>query len=371
MKKLVYMLGVLLFFSCKESEPVMPQLEDLIAAYREDDAIRLEVSSTKISLEPIKRREQALLVTWEPLREIESHYPVRYLFKMDVTENNFTTSIPLEEMPEGVFFKSYTHDELNHLIRNFWYKVGGDDVRISVRVIAQVQSDAKFIKPLYSTLDVNLTPFQLDSKPLFLYGSAMGAGNTNMIDMQEAIQGEIYTWRGLLHPGSFKIAKVMDQSFPAFVKDGEDGLKVSESAADDDEGFKITKQGNYAILLDRINLKIYITEIPYLRVYFGGSATPTGWNTPPLMNWDMYKPNVCTLTTSLAAGEVKFSTEPNFSTATLQLRPWRPNASIAQDNDVLASVLQDWKWRVNADEAGMYTIILDVKSMKVQFIKLD
>ncbi|NGF55173.1 SusF/SusE family outer membrane protein [Parapusillimonas sp. SGNA-6] len=377
MKRLLLFIGMsILLVGCKQESVVIPVLDDLIAEYREDDAIRLEVSDHQIVLDPTKRREQALLVTWEPLKEVEAHYPVKYLFKMDVTANDFTTSIPTIEMPEGIYFKTYTHEDLEKLLRNHWQRVESDAVSISIRVIAQVASGEKFVKPLYSTLSILVTPYQIESSSLFIYGTAtVGA---NMVEMQEVVPGEIYSWRGKFNPGSFKIAEVMDQPYPAYGKGEGDEIVLMESEGQPGEDFIVNEEGVYAIILDRINQKIAIQEVPYLNIYFGGSATPTAWSTPPVMVWDVFKPNICTITTQLvgknpdgSGGELKFSTQPNFSSGTLQLRPWRPEASILSDLHVQASSAPDWKWRVQPGEAGRYTIVLDVRSMKVQFIKID
>lgn len=381
MKKLSLILGLILLYGCKDSKDLFPVLDDLVANYRVDDAIRLEVSSDKIALNPQARREQALLVTWEPLKDIEAHYPVKYLFKMDLTENNFTTSIPAMEMPEGVFFKTYTHDELESLIRTHWKRVETGNISISVRVIAQVSSEEKYITPLYSTLDVLLTPYQITSSPLFIAGSSVAGGN--MIEMQEVVSGEIYSWRGKLYPGTFKIATVMDQAYPAYGRGEGNTMVLMEGEEDLGEDFVIVEEGIYSFILDRINNRMDVQAVPYLNMYFGGSGSPTGWNNPPLMEWDTFQPHICTITTTLtpatvsgsgafSGGELKFSTEPSFPGAgVVQLRPWKPDASIVTDLDVMANDRRDWKWRVRPGEGGRYLIKLDVKSMKVQFIKID
>ena len=380
MKKIILFLGFCaLLVGCKQEATVIPVLDDLIADYREDDAIRLEVSADQITLDPTKRRGQALLVTWEPLKEIEAHYPVKYLFKMDLTENNFTTSIPAIEMPEGVYFQTYTNDDLEKLIRSYWQRIETGAVSISVRVIAQVSSEEKVIKPLYSTLPISVTPYQIEASSLFVYGSAVGA---NMIEMKEVVAGEIYSWRGRLNAGAFKIATVMDQAYPAYGKGEGDEVILMEDDNQAGGDFVVGKDGFYAVILDRINGKIDIEEVPYLQIYFGGSATPTGWNTPPEMEFDVFTPNICTATVSLTAatdngngtftgGEFKFSTEPNFSSGTLQLRPARAQGSIQTDQHVQASSAPDWKWLVKPGETGRYRVVLDIKSMKVQFIKID
>jgi hypothetical protein len=380
MKRLLLLIGLLSFFGCKEETDLFPVLEDLIEDYRRDDAIRLEISSNQVILDPQFRRDQALLVTWEPLTEIEAQYPVKYLFKMDLTENNFTTSTPTIEIPEGEYFKTFTHDELQNLIRSYWKKVEIDPISISVRVIAQVSSEEKYIIPLYSTLDVSVTPYQLTSSSLFVYGSATGL--SNMIEMDEAVPGEIYAWRGRLSPGAFKIATIMDQSYPAYGKGEEDAVILLDSEDEGGNDFVVEKEGIYSILLDRTSKRINIEEVRYMDVYFGGSATPTAWNNPPAMEWNVFKPNICTITTTLTAatvntngsysgGELKFSTESNFSSGTQQLRPWQAQASILSDFDVQESSAPDWKWLVKPGESGQYKVVLDIKSMKVQFIKID
>ncbi len=376
MKRILFFIGVfILFAGCKQEATVVPVLEDLIADYRQDDAIRLEVSEKQITLDPTKRREQALLVTWEPLTDIEAHYPVRYLFKMDVTENDFTTSIPAIEMPEGVFFKTYTHEELEKLIRTHWQRIESGTVSISVRVIAQVSSEEKVIKPLYSTIPIAVTPFQIEASSLFVYGNATGVAN--MLEMEEIVPGEIYAWRGKFRAGSFKVATVMDQAYPAYGSGDGDQMILMQSEDDPGGSFLIEREANYAILVDRLQRRVSIEEVPYVNLYIGGGATPAGTftnGTPLPLSWDIYKPHVASITTSLVAGETKVTTTLTnpFSAGTIQLMAKKPNASILTDLDMMQSNnVPDWKWQVLADQAGRYRIVLDTKSMKIQFIKLD
>ncbi|MDR2282060.1 MAG: SusE domain-containing protein [Sphingobacterium sp.] len=369
MKKICLFIIVLLCIGCKEDENLFAPLEDLVSQYRVDDAMVLEVSAQKIRLDPSKRREQALLVTWEPLKDIEALYPVKYLFKMDMTANGFTTSIPTKEAGKGQYYMSFTHEELEGMLRKNWKVQGTGEVSISVRVIAQVSSEDKFIKPLYSTRELVVKPFDVESKPLFIYGDAMLSNG--MAELSEVLSGELYTWRGSLRKGDFLMAQVLDQEFPAFGKGSGDAVVeiMEDNAAV--EKFKIEREGVYSILFDRTNLRIAIQEVPYAQIYFGGSATPTLWTSPVLMNWDVNRPNICTTITNLVAGELKFSTQPNFSSGTLQLRPMKPDASINQDLDVMASMLKDWKWRTTAAESGRYYVELDVQSMKVKFVKIN
>lgn len=370
---LTVLLAIFCITGCSD-EAVHPEIEDLVGEYREDDAIRLEVSSRYIELDPLKRRDQALLVTWEPLTDIEKQYPVKYLFKIDLTENDFPTSVISEVLPEGVNYKTLTHEELENMIRRTWGRQGNNDVSVSVRVIAQITSEEKFIKPLYSTREFMVKPFNQESAPMFMYGDAFGAGgSSNMTELEEYRTGEIYTWRGHLSAGTFKIAQRIGEEYPAYVKGDGDHIELLEEPNPDAEGFAVPHDGNYRILVDRLNEKISMEEVPYLDLYFGGSGTPTAFNqTPVQLTWDVYQPHIGTITTELKAGECKFTTELNFSGGTLQLRPKKADASIVSDLDVVASNNNpDWKWRVQANEAGTYRITLDVKSMKVQFLKLN
>ncbi|PRD50806.1 SusE domain-containing protein [Sphingobacterium gobiense] len=370
---LTILLAVFCLIGCRD-EAVSPEIEDLIGEYREDDAIRLEVSSRFIELDPLKRRDQALLVTWEPLTDIEQQYSVKYLFKIYLTENGFPTSVVSEVLPEGMNYKVFTHQELENLIRRVWGRQDNQDVSVSIRVIAQIISEEKFIKPLYATQEFVVRPFNLEPAPMFMYGDVFGTGGiSNMIALEEYSAGEIYIWRGKLLQGTFKIAQKLGEEYPAYVKGEGDHMELIEAPNADTKGFTIPHDGNYRILVDRLNEKISMEEVPHLELYFGGSATPTAFNQPPKpLVWDVYKPHIGTITTDLSAGECKFSTELNFSGGTLQLRPRKPDASIVSDIDIIASNNNpDWKWRVQANQAGTYRITLDVKSMKVQFLKLN
>src|SRR5690606_41721838 len=90
----------------------------------------------------------------------------------------------------------------------------------------------------------------------------------------------------------------------------------------------------------------------------------------PLMSWDPFKPHVCTYTIMLSSGgELKFSTQQNFSSGTPQFFANKPDASIEDDLNLFAGTSPDWKWRVQPGQEGVYLVTVDEQAMTVLFEK--
>lgn len=334
--------------------------------------LKLEVSKDTIVLDQDYNDEQAILFTWEAGRERGANSSLTYLFKLDVANSNFTTALSTEEMPEGVFYKSFTTKELNDLIESHWEEPLGENIEFSARVIAKVNSEDKFLKPDYSTLNFVIKSYAHQPYPLFLTGDATVEGWDlgRAIMLEEMESKNKYRWRGPLKNGSFKLLHQSGKEIPSFNKGEDDNtLVLRDSEAQSDNLFTIGEEGIYSIVVYRRSMKIVYKESAYQHVFLRGSATSMGWGSYMPLDWNIERPDIFEITTELKAGELKFETEEQSWCPTF--RPLVANGSINNDLDLQVAYSPDFKWKVNEDEAGTYKIILDTKSLRVKFEKLE
>ncbi|SHE77950.1 protein of unknown function [Mariniphaga anaerophila] len=334
--------------------------------------LKLEVSKDTIILDQDYDDRQAILFTWEPGRDRGLNSSLTYLFKVDVANGDFTTALETEEMPEGIFFKSFTTKELNDLIENHWKEPLGENIEFSVRVIAKANSEDKFLKPDYSTINFVVKGYKHQPYPLFLVGDATPSGwDLNRgIELEELESKNKYRWRGNLNAGSFKILQEIGNALPSFNKGEGDGTMVlRDSEEQPDNLFVVPEDGIYSVVVYRRNLKIVCEKTGFQRVYIRGSATPAGWGSYLPLDWNITRPDVFEVTMELKSGELKFETEENSWCPTF--RPLIPNGSIVTDLDAQVAISPDFKWRVKDEEAGTYKISLDTKSLRVNFEKIN
>lgn len=366
--KITTLLFIISLVSCSDDTVDLPVYDNIT----EGNPLKLEVSEDSIVLNQAYSNEQALLFTWEDGRERSPDSKLTYLFKLDITSSNFETSILTEEMPEGVYFKSFTTKELNNLIENHWKQPLGEKIELSARIIAKVSSEDKYRKPDYSTVTFTVRSYTHEANPLFLVGDATVAGwdTEKALMMNEVEARRVYSWRGVMSVGNYKFLQQLGEMLPSFNKGINNNTFVERTSEQQpDNLFSIKEEGIYSILLNRRTMQIECLKVPFEKVYYGGSATSAGWNNFEEMKFNPSQPNVFETTINLFGGEIKFYTGKSVDFPTF--RPLKPDASIIDDLNVQVAVLPDWKWKVKPEEAGRYKITLDTESLRIEFKKLD
>lgn len=366
--KITTLLFIISIVSCNDDSIDLPIYDNIT----EGNPLKLEVSEDSIVLNQAYANEQALLFTWEDGRERSPDSELTYFFKLDIANNNFESSIVTEEMPDGIYFKSYTAKELNDLIENHWKKPLGENIELSARVIAKVSSEDKYRKPDYSTVSFTVKSYTHEANPLFIVGDATSAGwNTEKALMMNEVEAKrVYSWRGSMSAGNFKFLQQLGEMIPSFNKGSDNNTFVERTSKDQpDDLFTIEESGLYTLILHRHTKKISYKKVEFQNVYYVGSAAPTGWGNFIEMNWKINQPNIFETTLNLSAGEIKFTVEKNYNSPTF--RPLKPDASIVDDLNIQVMMDPDWKWKVKPEEAGKYKITLDTESLRIEFKRLD
>lgn len=107
----------------------------------------------------------------------------------------------------------------------------------------------------------------------------------------------------------------------------------------------------------------------YNNIYAFGDATPNGWNIGESVKLDKVDNNTYTATFAINAGEMKFALNNDWGCDWIM--PTENGVGLSHSACMLVKNgdSRDYKWKVSADEAGTYTIVLDVKNMTMTATK--
>ena len=109
----------------------------------------------------------------------------------------------------------------------------------------------------------------------------------------------------------------------------------------------------------------------YNNIYAFGDATPNGWNIGEAIKFDKVDDNTYTATLALKAGEMKFPLNNDWGFDCIM--PTENGVGLSHSACMLVKNgdSRDYKWKVSAEEAGTYTIVLDVKNMTMTATKSE
>lgn len=109
----------------------------------------------------------------------------------------------------------------------------------------------------------------------------------------------------------------------------------------------------------------------YNNIYAFGDATPNGWNIGEAVKFDKVDDNTYTATFAIKAGEMKFPLNNDWGCDWIM--PTENGVGLSHSACMLVKNgdSRDYKWKVSAEEAGTYTIVLDVKNMTMTATKSE
>ncbi|WP_029905372.1 SusF/SusE family outer membrane protein [Prevotella sp. 10(H)] len=343
-----------------------------------DNPLVIESSASDIILTAEKANETAVTFTWNTGNDRGEGTTLTYNFKMDIADNNFQSSIPKEKMGEGVFTKSYTHEELNDMLLDRWKIKAGEATGMEAKIIADVNNSSIYLKPEVAVVPFTVKTYVTPPKPLYLVGSATTAGMdpAKGVLIDETINGRLYSWKGNLKKGEFKLIQSQDNMLPSFNKgDGEFDIVERVDESEPDNMFPVEKDGLYGMYFSRKDMTFIYKYMPYENVLMVGSCTPAGWtitNSTP-MDWSPSAPTLFTYTGWLYAGEIKLPlVKSDGSWEIPYLMPPVNGTTITGEWQEMMYVPEgnpDNKWVIPSDQAGNYILTVDTEAMKIKFEK--
>ena len=358
---LLVLLSALLVVGCKDDDEAVPQRNEL----------SLSVSAESLVLEENESEEDVLTFSWNKATSLGPDYTFSYLFQLDVANNDFKTATDPVVLGENGSI-GFTSSELYNLIVEKWNKTAGEPVLLEARVAAKVDGP-KFQYPEIATAKVTVTTFVPRSLSLYIMGSATPGGidPAEAEKMTELSNGRLYNWKGQLKKGSFKFITTLGSLLPSYNKgEGENELVKRESENDPDNCFEISEAGAYYIYLSLKDMNVSYKKILYENMYLVGDATAAGWELSGLISMtpDNINPNVFVYQGALKEGTMKILTQREWNVPTF--KPLEQDGSITEETvQVTPGETPDYKWKVTADQAGLYKITLDTEKMTIKFEK--
>ncbi len=113
------------------------------------DALEVKASKNSLTLLQTNEADEAVSFTWNVGTKTDR--AVDYFFELDIANNNFVTSTPIEQIADGIFTKTFTVKELNKLVIDYWKKQVDSSVQLEARITAKVASGS-YVKPETSTV---------------------------------------------------------------------------------------------------------------------------------------------------------------------------------------------------------------------------
>jgi hypothetical protein len=280
--------------------------------------LTMNLSNKEIILVKGNEDANAITFTWTQGNDRGEGTSLTYFFRMDIQGKNFSeglipeeSTVITEEIPAGVFTKSYTVGELNSLLLKKFKRPGGVVTNLEAQIIARVNNSPQYQKPEVSTSGFAVTSFSPGPLPLFMVGDAISGGWDYAAGkiLPEKTERTIYNFTGDFSIGSFKVIEKPGSELPSY--DPIAGNKIVYNETDpktDNNVFKVTQAGRHSFYLD-IEQKIYaFGYVPYENVYMVGNAiNGIGWDIGKAkpMVWDPKNPEVFTFTGQFDAGEFK------------------------------------------------------------------
>lgn len=284
--------------------------------------LKITLSGEEIVLTKDNEEANAITFAWTPANDRGARTSLTYFFRMDIAGNNFgedaapgTITSITEEIPAGVFTKSYTVKELNSLLLKNFKRTGGTITKLEVQIIARVENSGQFQLPEVATSSFSATSYSLGPLSLFMVGDAISGGwdyNTGKI-LPEKTERTTYHFIGDFSVGAFKVIEKPGNELPSY--DPVEGNKIVYNETNpktDGNVFKVEQAGRHSFYLD-IEQGIYVLGyVPYENVYMVGNAiTGIGWDIGKAkpMTWDPKNPEVFVYRGQFDAGEFKLPLE--------------------------------------------------------------
>lgn len=287
----------IVLFSCEEKGL---DNQDWLQEPNFANPLTLTLSSKDVVLIDENTNENAITFTWTKGNDRGEGTNLTYFFRMDILGNNFSKDIDdvtkktviTEEIPVGVFTKSYTVKQLNSILLKHFKRPGGTLTNLEVQIIAQVNGGTQYQLPEVSTSSFVATSYSLGPLPLFMVGDAISGSwdYSTGKSLPEITERSIYTYVGDFSVGSFKVIEEPGSELPSYDPAAGNTIVYNETEPRTvDNVFKVTEAGRYSFYMD-IEQKTYVfAKAPYPNIYMVGHAIDgIGWDIGKAkpMDWD-------------------------------------------------------------------------------------
>tara|TARA_R110002051_G_scaffold81167_1_gene145198 strand:+ start:14757 stop:15902 length:1146 start_codon:yes stop_codon:yes gene_type:complete len=340
-----------------------------------DTPMTLTLSSEEVVM--TKGNDDAIAITfnWTPGNDRGPETSLQYFFRMDIEGNNFGQETAVqEEIPSGVFSKTYTAGELNSLLLKKFGLRGNVLTNLEAQIIARVNNSEQFQKPEIATASFSATTFSLGPLPLFMVGDAISGGwdYSSGVSLPEITERTIYNYVGNFSIGAFKIIENPGNELPSY--DPANGNTIVYNETDprtNDNVFKVEHTGRHSFYMDIDEGTYIFGYIPYESIYMVGNAiTGIGWDigNAKKMTWNTKVPEEFSYTGKFDAGQFKLYTQQGDWNGRALMPAVNETKIVPDANPIPMSLMPnaqpDNKWVI--ESAGTYKLIVNPAKMTIQ-----
>lgn len=337
-----------------------------------DDTMLLTPSDSIIVLQEEWKDDIALTLEWGSAADRGEGTKITYFFKMDLANNNFESSIPKIELEPEQRSISFTHEELNNYIIEYWEKEPGSEVELEAEIIAEVTEYKQYMKPEVTKTKLIVTSYAITPINLYLYGNVSESNDEWVyIRLDNIEMNKKYFWRGDLEVGDFKIVESKENMLPSYNKGDDERTLVKRTDENEpDHLFTVDTTGPHSVYINIEEMLIVHAYSPYVELYMVGDATPAVWDIDKAhpMEWSYKDPQVFTYEGHLNEGEIKMPLWTGDWNADYFM-PVVAGAGV-DDNRVqfVPGGKPNNKWLI--EEAGNYRITINIVELTIDFEKL-
>ena len=297
-----------------------------------EDQMHLNVSKESVEITFFSDEQTAVTFSWNTSGYAAQGRTVRYSFKMDISGNNFETSIPKVDVT-GVNSISFSPSQLKGFLDD-WDITDGTKVMVEAEVIATLVETESIETQKYEKPEVSKVTFELTCR---------------QEDIQIQIGGQTYPF-------------VNNMAF--IVVDNPSDVKcVSGSYS---KNISVPGKGLWFFGLNYENRSINVARP---QIWMLGDADINGWTLGgmPEMVASDESGKIKKWNGILFPGEMKFPlTFGGEGFSRPYLMPMSENAPLSN----VPAGNPDYKWLVSESDAGEYNITLDIEKMTISFEKL-
>ena len=302
-----------------------------------EDKMLLKASKESVEVSFFSTEQSAISFSWNNSGYASEGRTVQYHFKMDISGNNFETSIPKIDVT-GTNTISFSSAQLKDCLDG-WKIQDGTKVMVEAEIIASLVESGPVEEQKYEKPEVSKVTFEL------LCTSE---------DIQIVTGGE--TW-------SF----INNMAF--VVVDNPSDVKCVSGSSE--FSLNVPEKGLWFFGLDYENHSVRFQRP---EMWMLGDADQNGWwlgGMPEIPSSDQ-SGKIKKWNGLLFPGTMKISLTFGGDDYTRPyLMPMSENASLSSaDIQLVPTGYPDYKWEVKADEAGEYNIIVDIENMTIRFEKL-
>ncbi|NGM66018.1 SusE domain-containing protein [Sphingobacterium sp. SGR-19] len=231
---------------------------DIDDAYsRHDYTLAIEASTDEVLLDETTSGDVALTLNWSAAADLGFAYSTSYYLEMEPSSGSDKGAI-IEYVAQDETSKSFTHEELQELLVDYWERPTGATSTLNVRITSNTEGP-RVIIPEVATLQIKIKtfgpkPFLADQ--LFMRGTAVGEEDIEMTSASG--NSNLFMYTGNLSAGTifFPIIYGLDVMENA-VAPLEDGGQVTTSPADiqvveltEAGAWQITEENEYRVTIN-------------------------------------------------------------------------------------------------------------------------